>query len=104
MPEWGGNEGYNEEQKKVFLDFNNFLETLQPKKNDGIYFYVSCSQASIARHYGKMDMNGKLYKYIYTLDCLISENFLAKYRKFKKKEMKENKIEIPRINETEFLI
>ena len=32
MPEWGGNEGYNEEQKKVFLDFNNFLETLQPKK------------------------------------------------------------------------
>ena len=105
MVKWmGSKDGYNEQQKETLLDLDKFYKTLKTAKNPNDTSYaipfVSCTQMSIARNYGEMDIEGKEYKYIYTLDALIEKSILDKYRKFKKAESKEKL----KPDENEFLI
>ena len=92
MVEWmGSKEGYSEEQRLVILDLDNFLKKefkpFQKSKSPTKFVipFVSCGQLSPARHHGGIDMNGKTFKYIYTLDLLVRQDLLREYRKFKKK-------------------
>lgn len=100
---WCENDGYNEEQTELSKELEEFI-TKNKIKTDPfpVQFYVSCGMYSVARHYGGIEIDGKEFQYIYTLDCLIEKSILREFRKEKRKITKTDPKTL--LNETNFIL
>lgn len=55
-----------------------------------VYYNVSRTQMSIARHYGGLKVDGSMYEYDAETDRLIRSDIAARGKKLKKAERKES--------------
>ena len=62
------------------------LSRAATETGEAVYYHVSKTQLSIARHYGGMRINGKHYTYFPHLDALVSDKTLKMALRLLKEE------------------